>query len=51
MRSVGWQKSSYSGASNECVEARAVDGLIRIPARMVPILRKACDAAERTDLR
>ncbi|WP_170305047.1 DUF397 domain-containing protein [Kitasatospora viridis] len=51
LRSVGWQKSSYSGASNECVEARAVDGLIRIPARMVPILRKACDAAERTDLR
>ncbi|MFD9486163.1 hypothetical protein ACFWBX_19670 [Streptomyces sp. NPDC059991] len=25
--------------------------VVRIPARMVPILRKACDAAERTELR
>ncbi|MDH6131943.1 hypothetical protein P3T37_001317 [Kitasatospora sp. MAA4] len=29
----------------------AGESVIRIPARMVPILRKACDAAERTDLR
>ncbi|KPI19723.1 hypothetical protein OK074_7799 [Actinobacteria bacterium OK074] len=25
--------------------------VIRVPARMVPILRKACDAAERAELR
>ncbi|MGV9271685.1 DUF397 domain-containing protein [Kitasatospora sp. NPDC003701] len=25
-----WQKSSYSGASNECIEARAVDGLVEL---------------------
>ncbi|MDX2522716.1 hypothetical protein ACSCB1_45320 [Streptomyces europaeiscabiei] len=27
------------------------EAVVRIPARMVPILRKACDAAERTELR
>ncbi|MBI0297647.1 hypothetical protein JBE04_25085 [Streptomyces sp. PRKS01-29] len=27
------------------------EAVIRIPARMVPILRKACDAAEGTELR
>jgi hypothetical protein len=26
------------------------EAVVRIPARMVPILRKACDAAERADL-
>ncbi|MFD9597703.1 DUF397 domain-containing protein [Kitasatospora sp. NPDC059973] len=25
-----WQKSSYSGAHDECVEVRAVDGLIEL---------------------
>jgi hypothetical protein len=29
----------------------AHEAVVRIPARMVPILRKACDAAERTELR
>ncbi|GAA0348809.1 hypothetical protein PV735_31525 [Streptomyces turgidiscabies] len=27
------------------------EAVVRIPARMVPILRKACDAAERAQLR
>ncbi|MFG2692016.1 hypothetical protein [Kitasatospora sp. NPDC048407] len=27
------------------------EGVLRIPARMVPILRKACDEAERSQLR
>ncbi|WP_199548931.1 hypothetical protein [Streptomyces sp. N35] len=27
------------------------EAVVRIPARMVPILRRACDAAERTELR
>lgn len=27
------------------------EAVVRIPARMVPILRKACDAAEGTELR
>ncbi|MDQ1027516.1 hypothetical protein QF035_005098 [Streptomyces umbrinus] len=27
------------------------EAVVRIPARMVPVLRKACDAAERADLR
>ncbi|TQF02955.1 DUF397 domain-containing protein [Kitasatospora acidiphila] len=25
-----WQKSTYSGASNECVEVRTVDGLVEL---------------------
>ncbi|MGW4897882.1 DUF397 domain-containing protein [Kitasatospora sp. NPDC004240] len=25
-----WQKASYSGASNECVEVRTVDGLVEL---------------------
>ncbi|MBV6697344.1 hypothetical protein KV557_09430 [Kitasatospora aureofaciens] len=29
----------------------AHEAVIRIPARMVPILRKACDDAERSELR
>ncbi|MFJ6621486.1 DUF397 domain-containing protein [Kitasatospora sp. NPDC091335] len=28
MHSSEWQKSSYSAASNECVEVRAINGLI-----------------------
>jgi hypothetical protein len=34
--------------------ARGIPGneaVVRVPARMVPLLRKACDAAERTELR
>jgi hypothetical protein len=27
------------------------EAVVRVPARMVPILRRACDAAERTQLR
>ncbi|MEV7776458.1 DUF397 domain-containing protein [Kitasatospora sp. NPDC086791] len=30
MPSSDWQKSSYSAASNECVEVRAVDGLVEL---------------------
>ncbi|WP_230210203.1 DUF397 domain-containing protein [Streptomyces kaniharaensis] len=30
MRSPTWQKSSYSGANSECVEVRAVDGVIEL---------------------
>ncbi|MEK2494702.1 DUF397 domain-containing protein [Kitasatospora purpeofusca] len=25
-----WQKSSYSGASNECIEVRGSDGLVEL---------------------
>ncbi|MFG2843146.1 DUF397 domain-containing protein [Kitasatospora sp. NPDC048296] len=25
-----WQKSSYSGATNECVEVRTVDGVVEL---------------------
>ncbi|MFI6156166.1 DUF397 domain-containing protein [Kitasatospora sp. NPDC051170] len=28
MRDSIWQKSSYSGASNECVEVRRAEGLV-----------------------
>ncbi|MER7708937.1 DUF397 domain-containing protein [Kitasatospora sp. NPDC097605] len=30
MSKSAWQKSSYSGASNECVEVRALDDLIEV---------------------
>ncbi|MFE7565277.1 DUF397 domain-containing protein [Kitasatospora sp. NPDC057500] len=30
MSKFEWQKSSYSGASNECVEVRASDDLIEV---------------------
>ncbi|MGW4892000.1 DUF397 domain-containing protein [Kitasatospora sp. NPDC004240] len=30
MTSFAWQKSTYSGANDECVEVRALDGLIEI---------------------
>ncbi|MFB7617031.1 DUF397 domain-containing protein [Kitasatospora sp. NPDC056181] len=30
MASVDWQKSSYSAATNECVEVRTADGLIEL---------------------
>ncbi|MBV6701728.1 DUF397 domain-containing protein [Kitasatospora aureofaciens] len=30
MSSPTWQKSSYSGSSNACVEVRTVDGLIEL---------------------
>ncbi|MGV9268444.1 DUF397 domain-containing protein [Kitasatospora sp. NPDC003701] len=30
MSSTNWQKSSYSGASDNCVEARVVNGLVEL---------------------
>ncbi|MER7707845.1 DUF397 domain-containing protein [Kitasatospora sp. NPDC097605] len=30
MHSSAWQKSSYSGANDECVEVRTTDGLIEL---------------------
>ncbi|MGW4893035.1 DUF397 domain-containing protein [Kitasatospora sp. NPDC004240] len=30
MTSAAWQKSSYSGAHDDCVEVRTVDGLIEL---------------------
>ncbi|MFD0402895.1 DUF397 domain-containing protein [Kitasatospora sp. NPDC127121] len=30
MSSPAWQKSSYSGSSNACVEVRAADGVIEL---------------------
>ncbi|MFD4533978.1 DUF397 domain-containing protein [Kitasatospora sp. NPDC058397] len=30
MTNTNWQKSSYSGASNECVEIRTADGLVEL---------------------
>ncbi|MER7672959.1 DUF397 domain-containing protein [Kitasatospora sp. NPDC096128] len=30
MSSPQWQKSSYSGATNECVEVRNADGLVEV---------------------
>ncbi|MFD4395672.1 DUF397 domain-containing protein [Kitasatospora sp. NPDC058478] len=30
MTDTNWQKSSYSGATNECVEIRAADGLVEL---------------------
>ncbi|MBO1416758.1 DUF397 domain-containing protein [Streptomyces sp. FH025] len=30
MRRSDWQKSSYSAATNECVEVRTTDGLVEV---------------------
>lgn len=30
MRNSTWQKSSYSGSNADCVEVRAVDGVIEV---------------------
>ncbi|MFJ2575439.1 DUF397 domain-containing protein [Kitasatospora aureofaciens] len=30
MASPEWQRSSYSGANNDCIEVRAVDGLVEL---------------------
>ncbi|MFF2081015.1 DUF397 domain-containing protein [Kitasatospora sp. NPDC058162] len=30
MSSSAWQKSSYSGASDNCVEVRSIDGLLEV---------------------
>ncbi|MFE7531372.1 DUF397 domain-containing protein [Kitasatospora sp. NPDC057542] len=30
MNSSAWQKSSYSGANDECVEVRTTDGLVEL---------------------
>ena len=54
----GWKPAPQTEA--ECaafeVPGHAVgipdhEAVVRIPARMVPILREACDAAERAELR
>ncbi|MET8700146.1 DUF397 domain-containing protein [Kitasatospora sp. NPDC004723] len=52
MRSSAWQKSSYSGANDECIEVRATDEVIELresddgnvivrttPARFAALLR------------
>ncbi|MFI1253260.1 hypothetical protein ACH4U6_05545 [Streptomyces netropsis] len=44
----GWKVDDVTQA--ECLETGTIpdsEAVIRIPARMVPILREACDAAER----
>ncbi|MET8622567.1 DUF397 domain-containing protein [Kitasatospora sp. NPDC004669] len=54
MNSSVWQKSSYSGANDECVEVRTADGLVELresddgevivrtaPARFAKFLRAA----------
>ncbi|MEV7021726.1 DUF397 domain-containing protein [Kitasatospora sp. NPDC093558] len=54
MTSSLWQKSSYSGASDNCVEVRAVDGLVELresdegdvilrmtPQRLADLLQRA----------
>lgn len=48
----GWKADPRTEA--ECLATGPIPGheaVIRIPARMVPILREACDAAERAQLR
>lgn len=48
----GWKADEATEA--ECRESGKLPGteaVVRIPARMVPIVRKACDAAERAQLR
>lgn len=53
----GWKPTPELGAACAAFEAPGHaagipdhEAVVRIPARMVPILRKACDAAERTQL-
>ncbi|MFE7839044.1 hypothetical protein ACFU53_24240 [Streptomyces sp. NPDC057474] len=54
----GWQPTPELEAECAAFEAPGHaagipdhEAIVRIPARMAPILRKACDAAERTQLR
>ncbi|MFJ5118575.1 MULTISPECIES: DUF397 domain-containing protein [unclassified Kitasatospora] len=30
MSGINWQKSSFSGSGNDCVEVRTVDGIVEI---------------------
>ncbi|GAA1955327.1 DUF397 domain-containing protein [Kitasatospora viridis] len=30
MASAGWQKSSYSGSSDNCIEVRTADGMVEL---------------------
>ncbi|MDI3419493.1 hypothetical protein [Streptomyces luteolus] len=48
----GWKADAQTEA--DCLEVGHIpesEAVIRIPARMVPLLREACDAAERAQLR
>ncbi|WP_405798120.1 hypothetical protein [Streptomyces sp. NBC_01506] len=48
----GWKADSRTEA--ECLTVGRIpetEAVIRIPARLVPLIREACDAAERTELR
>lgn len=48
----GWKADGETTA--ECLETGTIpetEAVIRVPARMVPIIRKACDAAEAAQLR
>ncbi|WP_317619997.1 hypothetical protein [Streptomyces sp. CBMA156] len=48
----GWKATEKLRAT--CRETGSIpdsEDVVRLPARMVPILRKACDAAEGTDIR
>lgn len=48
----GWKADRRTEA--ECLETGSIpetEAVIRIPARMVPMIRRACDAAEHAQLR
>ncbi|MFF7632560.1 hypothetical protein ACFZB9_05330 [Kitasatospora sp. NPDC008050] len=48
----GWKAGQELRA--KCLETGSIpdtEDVVRLPARMVPILRSACDAAERADVR
>ncbi|WP_189924384.1 hypothetical protein [Kitasatospora xanthocidica] len=48
----GWKAAENLRA--KCLETGSIpstEDVVRLPARMVPILRKACDAAEGADVR
>jgi hypothetical protein len=52
----GWKPSSEAEVKCEATSPAngsipAGEAIIRIPARMVPIIREACDAIERAELR
>ncbi|WP_371481390.1 hypothetical protein [Kitasatospora sp. NBC_00315] len=48
----GWKADDKTEA--ECLQTGSIpdyEAVVRIPARMVPMIREACDAAERAQLR
>lgn len=52
----GWKPSPRKQA--ECEESSPAngpvpdsEGIVRLPARMIPVIREACDAVERAQLR